>query len=112
VADSRGDLPSELRFKDPGWSFYGGGLAWSLLPAGVSALIWGGEALTFWGGPEFKLGILGELRGVFLGLLSAFVALGQRRLPDHGSPREWTRSHGSQRGTRKRAPRSVPRRRR
>ncbi|MCW2946184.1 MAG: hypothetical protein JWR24_2901 [Actinoallomurus sp.] len=97
MASPHGDHPGELRFKSPGWSFYGKTLLWSMLPAGVSVLIWGAMALSAWGGPEFKLGFLGELRGVVLGLLSAFLALGMWALLVYGTYKNWRIWHQSRR---------------
>lgn len=63
--------PTELRFRSPGWKFYGQGLAWSALTVAVSAWGWIGVALV----PGDWIGILSKLGGVILGLSGTVMTL-------------------------------------
>ncbi|MEU9019998.1 hypothetical protein [Actinomadura sp. NPDC048394] len=67
------DASSEVRFRPSGWTLYGGGLAWAGVPAAAAALFWGVVAMAHWGGPDFRMGVLLEVRSlIFGGLLTLF----------------------------------------
>ena len=75
MADPGTDLPTELRFNTPGWKYYGKDAAWLALLGGFSVFVWAAEAVAQWGGPQYRVGIFYQLRGLYIGLITTAITV-------------------------------------
>jgi hypothetical protein len=97
VADPHHERPAELRFKSPGWNFYGGTvlLLW-IVGVVLATFYWGLEALVLIEGPDYEIfglnrqvGIVNQLWAVFMGAVGTFLAVGVTGLTIYGTAQTW-----------------------
>jgi hypothetical protein len=96
MTDPRGQRPTELRIKAPGWNFYGWTFLIWLLGVVLAVFYWGLEAVVLVYGPDYqvggldyRVGIVNQSWAILVGGVGTLLTLSISGLAIYGAAQSW-----------------------